>query len=554
MPSVGARLSRQLLVAYGPHTSVSGDAWQIAKRGTTSSAGAAGGTTLVDATNGSGGADTYNGYFVRILSGTLAGAMAMVVDDDGNGTLTLEEDGFSEQVASGVSYEIVKSPIPIVVVDSSGGETNMVDAGRIGEGDSYWLNYYAVPLTGARKGRMGKVTAFTSGTGTFTLAAGLGGALAAGDVVLLMKFIETTEPDLSLSQAYEDRPSGRVLLSRGDGSVLGREGTFGFQTEILASGALQATPDSEANRSVLQHLFVACGLEEFAGKSVAVGAGATTTAVTITTGKHENFRIGQAIQWKGNTTWITAKTDGGAGVDTLTVSPPLPKAPAAADIINASRCYLQSTDGDYQGVWFIVEMDGVRHIITGCKGNVALQDAAKPMLAWSFSVDNWIREKKPAVFNPGAAYSTVKPTLARDRLAYLDTTAVDIEGFTASANAEHTAKPVMGRYGYNGRAGFHLSNVAPGASFRTMSEADSEMTVDQAYLARTAYALAVAYGSHGECVTWRIPVARLRENPQPVAEGGLLMVPHVMQAQDAGVAEDGANGLVKVPDFSISVF
>lgn len=554
MPNVGARLSRQLLVAYGPHTAISGDAWQVIKKGISVGAGAADGTTIVDGTNGSGGADTYNGHFVRLLSGTMAGAMAMVVDDDGAGTLTFEEDGVSGQILTGTHYEIVKSPIPIVVVDSSGGETNMVDAGRIGEGDSYWLDYYAVPLTGARKGRMGKVTAFTSGTGTFTLAAGLGGALAAGDVVLLMKFIETTEPELSLSQAYEDRPSGRVLLSRGDGAVLGRDGTLGFQTEILASGTLQATPDSEANRSVLQHLFVSCGLEEFAGKSVAVGAGATTTNVTITTGKHENFRIGQAIQWKGNTTWITAKTDGGGSVDTLTVSPPLPKAPTAADIINASRCYLQSTDGDYQGVWFLVEMDGVRHILTGCKGNVALQDAARPMLAWSFSVDNWIREKKPAVFNPGAAYTTVKPALSRDRMAYLDATAVDIEGFTASANAEHSAKPVMGRYGYNGRCGFHLANVAPGASFRAMSEADSELAVDQAYLVRTAYAVAVSYGSHGECVAWRLPVARLRETPQPVVDGGLLMVPYVMQAQDAGVAEDGANGLVKVPDFSISVF
>lgn len=554
MPNVGARVSRQSIVAYGPHTSVSGDAWQIIRRGTTNGAGAGDGTTLVDGINGSGGADTYNGFFVRVLSGALVGMQAMIVDDNGSGTLTLEEDGFGAQVASGVGYEIVKSPIPVVVVDSSGGETNMVDAGRIAEGDGFWVDYYAVPLTGARKGRMGKVTSFTSGSGTFVLAAGLGGALGAGDVVLLLKFIETTPPDLSLSQPYEDRPSGRVLLSRGDGAVLAKEGTLAFKTEVLASGAIQITPDSEANRSPLQHLFVACGLEEFAGKSVAAGVGGTTTALAITTGKHENFRIGQAIQYEGNISWITAKTDGGAGVDTLTVSPPLPVAPAAGNIIHASRCYMQSTDGDYYGAWFMVEIDGIRYILTGCKGNVALEDGAKPMLGFSFSVDHWIREKKPAVFNPGAAYATVKPTLARERLAYLDTTAIDIGGFTASANVEVAARPVMGRYGYNGRASFHLTNVAPGASFRTMSEADSEMTVDMAYLARTAYALAVSYGSHGESVSWRIPVARLRESPQPVDEGGLMMVPYVMQAQDAGMAEDGAAGLIKVPDFSMSVF
>src|SRR5689334_8455975 len=134
MPTVAARLFNQQECRIASHTSVSGNTWQFVKKGTATSSGAADGTTLIDTNGDSGGADTYNGlYWVKILSGTLTGQWSRVVDDDGAGTLTFEDTGFSAQVASGVQYEIWLSPDPVVVVDSSSGETNMVDAGRAGE-------------------------------------------------------------------------------------------------------------------------------------------------------------------------------------------------------------------------------------------------------------------------------------------------------------------------------------------------------------------------------------------------------------------------------------
>ena len=131
MSTIAARIWRQQILGYVPHTSVSGETWQLIKRGYTTTAGAANGTTLIDIGSDSGSADTYNGrYWVKILSSTNKGLWKRVIDDDGAGTLTFENNGFPNQVLGTVQYEIWLSPEPIVVVDSSSGETNMVDAVR----------------------------------------------------------------------------------------------------------------------------------------------------------------------------------------------------------------------------------------------------------------------------------------------------------------------------------------------------------------------------------------------------------------------------------------
>jgi hypothetical protein len=429
----------------------------------------------------------------------------------------------------------------------------MVDAIRA-EVDDYWNGYWAVPITGSRRGRIAQVTDFTSSTGTFVLAAGLGGALAAQDTVLLVKFLEASAPQLSVSEEYLARLSKRVTFARGDGVVGARGGSVSFSTDVLASGALQATASVNANASPLAGLFEAAGLEEQIGKTCDAGAGSTTTAVKVATGTHENMNIGQALQHNGNVAFITAKTDGAAGVDTLTVTPALPQAPTTADKIHACRTYKQTTDGDVLGVTLYIEMDGVRHILTGCKGNVALTSGPKPSFAWSFSVDHWIRQAQAAPYNPGGAYSSSQPVLERDRIAYLDTTRADIAGFTCSPNTQVVAKDVSGRYGVNGRSGFHVTDLAPGATFRELLESTGELDADLRFTARTARDFMVVMGSHGDCFAMRIPVARLIESPHPGDAGGLADAPNVLEAQDAGTASDPTAGLVKVPDFSIHLF
>lgn len=549
------RLFNQQYLAYCPHTSVHGESWYKIKAGTTTGAGNADGLTIVDTNGDSGGADTYNGrYWVRILSGVCEGERKRIVDDDGAGTLTLEGNGFSAQISASVEYEIWLSPHPVVVVDSSTGDTDMVDAVRTDpniDSAARWIGCYAEPITGTRRGKIAQVTGFTPGTGTFVLATGLGGALAAGDVVLLRRHIEVSNLMLPNEWAYHDRPSIRANFSRGDGVVGARGGTISFSTRVYGSNLLAAS-GSPANQSVLCDLFEAAGLEPRVGSSATIGAGSTTAAIKIATGSRENFDVGEMVIINGDATFITSLDDGGAGVDTLNVTPSLPLAPADGGTVYGTRMYAKTTDGDVYGCVIEVEIDGIRYTATGCKGSVSVGDTSPLELAWSFSVEDWVAEKEthPAINSLGSAYTTAPDILGSDRLCYLSTTRADLGGVTASPNTEVAARNVQGAYGINGRAAFQLTDASKaGCSFRELSGASDELTQQLRWTVRTAKDVICVYGSHGNTFAFRIPVGRLRQFPGPENADGMVGMPNVIEAQDAGTALNNVT-VTKVPDFA----
>lgn len=549
-----ARNWTQQELRYCPHTSVSGEVGVKIKAGTCTSAGAADGTTLIDTNGDSGGADTYNGrYGVLIKSGACKDQFCRIVDDDGAGTLTFENGGFSAQIASGVEYEIRSIPDPCVVVDSSSGETNMVDAVRSEANTDdapLWVGYYALPITGTHRGKKALITGFVPGTGTFTLAAAFGGALAAGDVVLLRKFVEVKGLSLPDGPTYFDRFQVRNNFSLGDGVVGARGGSCNFNSQITPNGTLSS---SYANGSVLSGLFQAAGLEERVGTKTAIATGAptsTTTSLSVTTGTLENLFVGQMIIWNGNASFVTALTDGGAGDDVITISPALPSVPAVGDAIYGSRMYAKTTSGDVYGCLIEAEIDGIRYTMTGCKGSVDLVDAPLPEFAWKFSVDNWWENNEAAPWNAGSAFTTAQPVMSHDRIFYIDSTKTDVGAITASPNTVVSPRNVQGSTGANGRSGFQVTDASKATmTFRELSDASAELTVVNRYNARTSMAVAAIFGSHGSTFAVRIPVGRIKEYPKNTNDNNLVAYPEVIQAQDAGTALE-ATTVVKVPDFA----
>lgn len=555
MSSFTARIFGQQQLGYVPHTSTSGETWQLVQKCTATSNGAAGGTTVIDTNSDSSGTDAYNGrYWIEMTSGTQQGEWARIVDDDGAGTYTLENNGFDAQIDSGDEFSIWLSPEPVVVIDSSSGETNAVDAVRA-EADDFWIDYYLVPITGTHRGKIAQITDSTSSSGTFVLAASFGSALAAGDVCLLRKFIEVEGVSFSGEEPYIARPQNRVNFSRGDGTRGAKGGTVSFNTHIYASGSLAAS-GSKANSSPLSGLFQAAGHTEIVDTSSTVGAGSTTTAIAINTASHENHTPGGAIIHNGNLRWITSTTDGGVGVDTVTVNPALPVAPASSDVLYAVRTYRKSLTGDELGVTIEWEVDGVRTTMTGCKGSVALSDGTPPTLAWSFSVDHFVQEIEAAPYDANAAYTTEAAILNKDRECWLGTTAsptkTNIGGLTASLNATVAAKPVQGSFGINGRAGYQFTDLsAAGGSFNELLDSSGTgLPQLLRWTARTSQDLRVAYGSHGSSFGLRVPVAMLMERPSHQDQDGLAGTTEVFEAQDAGTTTNGASAIVKVPDLA----
>lgn len=548
MSSLLARVFNQQQLGYVPHTSVSGETWQFIKNGVTTSAGSAGGTTLVDTGGDSGGADTYNGrYWVELRSGSLKGQWRRIVDDDGSGTLTFENNGFSAQVGSGADYAIWLSPEPVVVIDSSGGETDAVDAVRA-EADDFWIGYYLVPITGTHRGKIAQITDFTSSTGTFVLAASFGSALSAGDVCLLRKFVDFSNPQNGLTQSYIARPGTRVNFAKGDGTVGPRSGSFGFNSQVRPSGSL-AGDTNEANASECSGLFEACGLEEVIGTTTTAGSGSTTSAIKIATGTWENFSVGAMVIWNGNATFIDSMEDGAGAEDTLNVTPALPTAPASSDVIYASRMYKKSTDGDTYGAVLEWEIDGVRYTMTGCKGSVSLVDGEVPEFSWSFSVDHWIKQIEAAPYNAVDAYPTAAPVLSSERLAYLSDTQVNISVFTVNPAPTNSPKNISGAFGVNGRSGFQLTNYNVTATYRSLLDSSGEdLPEHERFTARTSKELEIIYGSHSGTFAVRLPTARLIENPNEEDQDGLVGVPNMLEAQDAGTSTDGDSSIQKIPD------
>lgn len=552
--TVPARIWKHQQWAYCPHTSVSGDAWVLQQRGSATSNGAVDGTTVVDLNGDSGGADTFNGrHWVRCVNGNNQGLWKRIVDDDGLGTLTLENNGFPNQVASGDEYEVWLSPEPVVLIDSSSGETDAVDAIRA-EADDYWNGFYLVPLTGNRRGKIAQITDFVSATGTFTLAAGLGGALAAGDVCVLRRFLEVADFADALEEPFEETPAYRLNGDIGDGRVVAKAGSVTFVTEVYGSNTV-AADGTAAPRGPLNHLFQAAGFDEVRNTSDATDAGSTTSALEAAAAGWENLGIGTMIEVANSVSWIQSTVDG--ATDTVNIEPSVPVAPPTGQDIHACSVYRRNRmgrDGDYLGVCIEHERDGIRTTMTGCKGNVVLNDGPRLTLAWSLNVDHWIREVERAPYYAGDAYPTQAPIRGTDRKVYMDDTGVDIGGLTASLNNEVAPKAVQGANGINGRCGFGHVTAAPGATFREIMDTSDDLDRYQTFLTRGSFALYCIWGSSpGNYFGLRIALARVVSEPKPEDQGGIIDHPTVVAAQDAGTTTDGGDTQYIVDDFSFGI-
>jgi hypothetical protein len=545
-----ARIFNQQQLGYVIHTSVENEGWQLYSKGAATGNGAAGGTTVVDAQRAEAD-DFFNGrYWILITSGSAIGQKKRVVDFvQSSGTFTLENNGFPAQIVSGVTYEVWKSAEPVVVVDSSSGETNCVDAIRVEEND-YWIGYYLVPITGSHRGKIAQITDHVASTGTMTLGASFGSALAAGDVCLIRRFVEASDISAGVTQEYVARPGNRVKFSVGDGIVGPRAGTISFNTQLTPSNGT-AADGTRAQLSAVGHLLVAAGLQETVGTTEVCTAGSTTTSIEITTGTWEQFAIGMMVVINNEVGFITAITDGAGGDDILTITPALSSAPTAGDLVIATRMYSKTTSGDVYGVTLEWEVDGVRNTMTGCKGNVTMNSGVAPTLSFSFNVDDWVREIEAAPYNATTAYTSAVPVLEMDRIAYLSTTKTNIAGFTATPGTAVAPRSVQGSSGINGRCGFQVTNYAAGGTWQELLDNTGDIDQEIRWLARTEKDLIVVMGNNNDYAGVRIPKAKHIELPTPGNADGLVQVPCVYQAQDAGSTTDGASAIVKVPDWCI---
>lgn len=555
---MGSRLTQNSILAYSPEQD---DPIQPIGFGTATSNGGDNTTIIdVDGIGNSGAADTYNGrYFVRMLSGTYKGLQARIVDDDGAGTLTLEDTGFPGEISSGDEYQIFKSSEPIITCTAAGTSTTTVDSVR-DEADDYWNGYAIEPINGSASGEVKLVTDFDNGTTTFTTAA-FSAAIGDNNVAYLRRYLDpAANVSISPTQEIVTRGVPRSNFSRGAGIPAARGATISFDIKLKGSGSLAATGNA-ATHSELHGLMQACGYSEVIGTSLTVDdLSASTTSIDITTATHENVDIGQAIMHQGNVAYVTAKTDGGVSPDTLTVSPPLPVIPNNGDTLYACRMYKPDTDATQKGVTIYYERDGVRYTLFGCKGNVEFVPGGNTEILAKFSLTavHFVKEEKDTTAADAlhGMYSTSQPILGSELTCHLDTARNDISDVSVTAGVTASMKNVAGKYGINGVSELQVTNIVPMIRFsQLMDDSDTPaMTAESLFQTQTAKAVSLVYGSHGNCVAFRAPTARVVELPTEQDQDGLLSVPYAFDPQDAGTADDPTDGTVKVPDISVHIF
>lgn len=543
---MGARLSRQTHLRWGPQTSVDGNSLERVRVGTATGNGAAGGTSIVDTNADSGTADLYSGrYMVQVTSGNAKGQWRRITDDDGSGTITVETaysyNGSAVQITTGTTYSIHKLPDSgVVVCAGDTASTTQFNDDYRDEDDSFWVNYEAIPITGNLIGETSTVSAFDksggASEGLFTVDTAFSEAPATGDVILLRKFLDFEPGSLTLTKASLPRLGGRQNFSRGKSRVGASSGGFSFRTRVYPSGSL-AGSGSNANAGSIDGLLKACGYSETVDTSSTAGAGSSTTAVKLATGSHENHTIGGAIIHNGNMRFITDITDGGAGVDTLTVSPALPVAPATSDVIYAVRTYKPSEDGDTTGVQIEIEVDGVLHHFVGCKGNVTFDagSAGHLVASWDFTCTHHFRYLVASSYDASSAYSTALAPLTHDAEVYLDTTKTDVGGLTWSLNAQHQLSSVAGATALNFTTGPRLVDEDPrGAFTELLDSSGTGLPPSERFDSENTFSLFAYWGTHGDAVGFRAAAAQVVEHPDTGSSNDQVAMTQAWMATDAG--------------------
>lgn len=197
---------------------------------------------------------------------------------------------------------------------------------------------------GANANRVGVIVSSTASTATLDPFANWV-AGAAGDLYTPIKLIRHHGGEFvtgDMGQALIERPFTHANFEREPGTLAPRTAAISFACEIHgcsagSTGATAAKAPTEASD------FLDSMMDLNADATTTVGAGSSTTSITVTTGQGTQadgrFRIGSIVLIAGEATCITAMVDGGAGVDTWTVTPALTVAPVSGTPVYGGVCF-----------------------------------------------------------------------------------------------------------------------------------------------------------------------------------------------------------------------
>ena len=266
--------------------------------------------------------------------------------------------------------------------------------------------------------------------------------------------IEWTPAQEFLDRAVQTRTLGAHVA----GKAGAKGGKVKFRTGIPGCSTSGASGVQVVAQPWLDELMQACGYAKDADTGgVVTGSGSTTTSIDMT--DSSGISVGSLVMINGEVRMVTANS-----ANTLTITPALTGAPAAADVVYAGANYTTS-DGDPGTITLVAKGDGYLYRFLGCKGVVKLveDDARKrPMLEFEFDADTFDTTEPSGSF-PSRVLSNHIPSVVGSPF-YWGSTKTVISGFAFDAGRE--MGPKLSTQGTNGRAGWIIKDEKPTMGFK----------------------------------------------------------------------------------------
>jgi hypothetical protein len=492
---------------------------------TTTSAGNAGGSTLVCTTLTAG---SWSDTLVEFLSGTLKGRRALVLADNATGTLTIED--MPAQVESGVRFRLLDHPMPVATHDGGGTSTTaLIDSTRTAasEPTNFWVGCYARCIYAAGSivvGEMKKITAYAAATGDFTCDA-FSANIADGDVFIIERPILAEAVTVEHpTDMIERNPVRKTNVPEQSQAGARRGATLSFSLPMQGDNTGANASKEWTRSSTIMPLLEACFGTITLEQGTTIGTGSSTSSLLVTTATRENFNSGTggtALLVNGEARIVSGTTDGGVGEDTLALTAPvLRDVPATAAVVYAGANVRYASTAHYPIGCFEYWEDSVRYRFWACYGTVTFStDAAGRVMAnFSWQGQSWdsLAESMPVsdIHNlyPDA---DVEGVIARDTPIYLDSTEIEVAAFSLDPGLVVSARPATG--GVEGSKAFLVTGCKPTFSVNPLKESD---TYDTAVSNQTTYSLLAQFGSKpGNTVVFWMPKVQLTANGREDAEG-----------------------------------
>lgn len=415
-----------------------------------------------------------------------------------HGTSTLTVDAFPAAVSAGDKFRLAQLDIATFVEDTGGSSSQISDVANRTESNDYFNNAYLVALAADNVAKQYKCTDFGSGVATVS---GLEGNTAIGDAFIACRYFpgKVTGKMENQDIIVGGTPGDLGVIRKVPGQLIEASASFS-ECWIQGCGTLPAAA-ATASPSY-SHQLMRAGLVERAVAAVAIDSGSTTTVINVADTAAANLQVNDLVVINHKARRITAISTAPVGHDEVTISPALPAAPVATDLIIPMRMYYAKSGATSErvGVEFSYG-DRESWILGGGVFSPVLQGERNKLVELSGDLQAEYCISRPTISYPSNQIDSTGFISGDRAWLYIDGTQYTIRDWKFDFGLKYQKK--NSKHHPNQNYGFELTEAAPVLTATLLLDANS-------YVIRES-------GTSGKTYTVLLEVGDIAGNPGKIA-------------------------------------